>query len=137
MGLADPRGVPELRAAIARRLAQFRAIRCRAENVVVFNSAQQAIHLLATLLLEREDRVWVEDPGYPGARAAFELAGARVVPVPVDEDGLRVEVGARTAPRARMAYVTPPHQYPTGVSLGLDRRLALLEWAGRNDAWII
>src|SRR5262249_32943879 len=81
--------------------------------------------------------VWVEDPGYPGARAAFELAGARPVPIPVDDDGLRVEVGARTAPRARMAYVTPPHQYPTGVILGLDRRLALLEWASRSDAWII
>jgi GntR family transcriptional regulator/MocR family aminotransferase len=137
MGLADPRGVPELRAAIARYLAQFRAIRCGAENVVVFNSAQQAIHLLAMLLLEREDRVWVEDPGYPGARAAFELAGARVVPVPVDDDGLMVDVGVRRAPRARMAYVTPPHQYPTGVILGLDRRLALLEWASRGDAWLI
>ena len=137
MGLADPRGVPELRAAIARHLAQFRAIRCRAENVVVFNSAQQAIHLLAMLLLEREDTVWIEDPGYPGARAAFELAGARAVPIPVDDDGLTVEAGVHSAPRARMAYVTPPHQYPTGVMLGFDRRLALLEWASRSDAWLI
>jgi len=111
--------------------------RLQAENVVVFNSAQQAIHLLAMLLLEREDTVWIEDPGYPGARAAFELAGARAVPIPVDDDGLTVEAGVHSAPRARMAYVTPPHQYPTGVMLGFDRRLALLEWASRSDAWLI
>jgi GntR family transcriptional regulator / MocR family aminotransferase len=137
MALADPRGVPELRRSIARHLAQFRGIRCRAENVIIFNSAQQAIHLLATLLLEPGEQVWVEDPGYPGARAAIELAGARAVPIPVDEQGIRVEVGVRRAPRARMAYVTPPHQYPTGVILDLDRRLALLEWAGRSNAWLI
>ncbi len=137
MGLADPRGVPELRAAIARHLAQFRGIRCGAENVVVFNSAQQAIYLLATLLLDPGDPVWLEDPGYPGARAAFELARTRVVPVPVDDQGIQVDAGIRRAPDARLVYLTPPHQYPTGVSLGLDRRLALLEWAGRSNAWII
>jgi GntR family transcriptional regulator/MocR family aminotransferase len=137
MDFADPRGEPSLRAAIARHLAQFRAIRCRPENIVVCNSGQQAIHLLATLLLDPGDRVWIEDPGYLGARAAFELAGARPAPIPVDEEGIRVDLGIRRAPRARLAYLTPPHQYPTGVALGLDRRLALLDWANRNDAWLI
>jgi GntR family transcriptional regulator/MocR family aminotransferase len=137
MGLADPRGVPELRSAIARHLAQFRGIRCRAENVVVFNSAQQAIHVLATLLLDPGDPVWLEDPGYPGARAAFQLARARIVPIPLDAEGLQVESGTRRAPDARLVYLTPPHQYPTGVILGLERRLALLEWAERRNAWLI
>ena len=137
MGFADPRGEPSLRAAIARHLAQFRAIRCQPENIVVCNSGQQAIHLLATLLLDPGDRVWIRIPGYLGARAAFELAGARPVPIPVDEEGVRVDLGIRHAPRARLAYLTPPHQYPTGVALGLDWRLALLDWASRSDAWLI
>ncbi|HET9743637.1 MAG TPA: PLP-dependent aminotransferase family protein [Terriglobales bacterium] len=135
---ADPRGFPQLRAAIARYLAQFRGIRCRAEQVIVFNSAQQALNALAVLLLDAGDRVWLEDPCYLGARAAWErLGSAAVVPVPVDEHGIRVEAGLRLTPRARLAYVTPSHQYPTGVVLSLERRLALLEWAARAGSWII
>lgn len=134
---ADPRGLPELRAAIARYLAQFRGLRCRASQVIVFNSAQQALYALAALLLDRGDTAWMEDPGYPGAREALRLAGAEVVSVPVDEEGLRVEVGVRRAPRARLAYVTPAHQYPMGVALSLDRRVALLDWAAKTDAWVV
>jgi len=135
---ADPRGLPQLRAAIAHYLAQFRGIRCRPEQVIVFNSAQQALNALAVLLLDTDDRVWLEDPCYLGARAAWErLGSAGVVPVPVDEHGIRVEAGIRIAPRARLAYVTPSHQYPTGVVLSLERRLALLEWAARAGSWII
>ena len=137
LGFADPRGLPALRAAIARYLAQLRGIRCRPEQVVVFNSAQQALYTLAVLLLDRDEPVWMEDPGYPGARSAFELAGAAIAPVPVDEEGIRVEIGVSRAPRARLAYVTPPHQYPTGVALSLERRLALLEWAAENDSWVV
>jgi GntR family transcriptional regulator / MocR family aminotransferase len=137
MNGADPRGVPALRSAIARYLAQLRGIRCKPEQVIVFNSAQQARCALALLLLDRGDTVWIEDPGYPGARAAFELTGATVTPVPVDEEGMRVEIGMRRAPRARLAYLTPAHQYPTGVVLSLERRIALLEWAGRANAWVV
>lgn len=137
LNFADPRGLPELRAAIARYLAQFRGVRCTAGQILIFNSAQQALNTMAALLLNRGDRVWLEDPGYPGARAAFELAGAEMVPVPVDEDGLMVEAGVKRSPRARLAYVTPPHQYPTGVTLALERRIQLLQWAARNDSWII
>jgi GntR family transcriptional regulator / MocR family aminotransferase len=126
-----------LRAAIARYLAQFRGIRCDPRNVVVFNSAQQALQILAVLLLNPGDRIWMEDPCYLGARAAFELAGARIAPVPVDAEGIRVDVGMRRFPRARIAYVTPSHQYPTGAALSLDRRVALLEWAARHGAWIV
>jgi GntR family transcriptional regulator/MocR family aminotransferase len=134
---ADPRGLPALRSAIARYLAQFRGLRCTERQVVVFGSAQQALFALALLLIERGDRVWMEDPGYPGARAALELAGADIASVPVDEQGLCVAAGIRDAPRARLAYVTPPHQYPTGAALAPERRAALLEWAERRDAWVI
>lgn len=137
MDFADPRGLPTLRAAIARYLAQLRGIRCEPGQVIVFNSAQQALQALAVLLLERGDAVWIEDPGYPGARAAFELAGAALTPVPVDDQGLQVEIGVRRSPRARMAHVTPPHQYPTGVALSLERCIALLDWAAQNDSWVV
>ena len=137
LSLADPRGLPELRAAIARYLAQFREIRCTPRQVIVFNSAQQALNVIAALLLNRGDEVWLEDPGYPGARASFELAGARAVSVPVDGDGLVVDAGLKRSPNARLAYVTPPHQYPAGVTLSFERRIQLLQWAMRNRSWII
>ncbi len=137
LNFADPRGLMQLRSAVSRYLAQFRGIRCSADRVIIFNSAQQALCALAVLLLDRGDAVWLEDPGYLGARAAFDLAGAKLTPVPVDDEGLRVEAGLRRAPRARLAYVTPPHQYPTGVALSLGRRAALLEWAARNQSWIV
>lgn len=137
MAFADPRGLPALRTAVARHLAQFRGVRCAPAQVVVFNSAQQAVHALALLLLAPRDSVWIEDPCYRGARAAFELAAARLVPVPVDDDGMRVDLALRRAPRARLAYVTPPHQYPTGAALSLERRIALLDWATRRGAWVL
>src|SRR5215831_584278 len=137
LDFADPRGLPALRQSIARHLAQFRGIRCSATQVVVFSGVQQALYALSVLLIERGDRVWMEDPGYPGARAAFELAGAALTPVPVDGEGLRVELGIRRAPRARLAYLTPAHQYPTGAALSLERRIALLEWAGKSGAWLV
>jgi GntR family transcriptional regulator/MocR family aminotransferase len=123
--------------AIAHYLAQFRGIRCVPGQVIIFNSAQQVLQILALLLLNPGDRVWIEDPCYLGARAALELAHASITPVPVDNDGMRVEIGVRRSPRARMAYVTPSHRYPTGVALSLDRRIALIDWTARNDAWIV
>jgi len=137
LGFADPRGLHDLRAAVARYLAQFRNLDCSADEVVIFNSAQQAVLALALLLLERGDAVWLEDPGYPGARSAFAMAGARIVPVPVDADGLRVADGKRRAPRARLAYVTPAHQYPTGAALSPARRAELLAWAAARGAYIL
>jgi GntR family transcriptional regulator/MocR family aminotransferase len=137
LNFADPRGLSNLRVALAHYLAQFRGIRCDHRQVVIFNSAQQALRILAILLLNPGDRIWMEDPCYLGARAAFELANAAIVPVPVDQEGIRVEIGIRRAPRARIAYVTPSHQYPTGVALSFDRRIALIEWAARKNAWIV
>lgn len=88
-------------------------------------------------MLNPGDAVWCEDPGYPAARTTLALAGVRVEPVPVDEDGVDVDAGIRRAPAARAAYVTPSHQFPTGSVMGLGRRLRLLDWAARHDAWIL
>jgi GntR family transcriptional regulator/MocR family aminotransferase len=88
-------------------------------------------------VLARGDRVAMEDPGYPGARAAFEAAGAEIVPIPVDEEGIDVDALAGLRQRIRAVYVTPSHQYPLGMSMSAARRLALLDWAARHDAWIL
>ncbi|HYF21033.1 MAG TPA: PLP-dependent aminotransferase family protein [Ramlibacter sp.] len=133
---ADPRGQPLLRAAIADYLAGTRGVRCTGDQAIVLASVQQAVDLAARLLLEAGDGCWFEDPGYAGARAALQAAGAQVQPVPVDDDGLDVALAQQRWPHARMAYVTPAHQAPLGMALSLPRRLALLDWARRRGAWI-
>lgn len=130
-------GLPALRTAIAAHVAAARGTACEPEQVIVTNGAQQALDLTSRLLLDAGDAVWMEEPGYARARACFAAAGARVVPVPVDDDGISVEEGMRRAPDARLAYVTPSHQYPTGVVTSAARRLALLRWARAARAWVI
>jgi GntR family transcriptional regulator/MocR family aminotransferase len=130
-------GFPELRQAVADHLQAARGTRCDADQVLIVAGAQRALQILASLLLDPGDPVWLEEPGYPGARSAFIGAGARIVPVGVDRDGLDVAAGARQAPRARLAYVTPSHQFPLGVTMSLARRLALLKWASGAGAWIV
>jgi len=137
LSFADPRGAPELRASVASYVAQFRGMHCDPHQVIIFNSSQQALNALSVLLLDRGDAVWLEDPCYLGARAAFDLAGADIKPVPVDDDGLRVDLGIRRSANARLAYVTPSNQYPMGVALSLERRIALLDWAKRKDSWVV
>jgi GntR family transcriptional regulator/MocR family aminotransferase len=102
LSFAEPCGLPMLRAAISRYLALFRGIRCDPDQVVNFNSSQQAINALAVLLLDRADAVWLEDPCYLGARAALGLAGATIVPIPVDDEGIRVDLAVRRAHVSRM-----------------------------------
>jgi GntR family transcriptional regulator/MocR family aminotransferase len=89
------------------------------------------------MLLDPGDPVWLEDPGYIGARAALIAAGAQVVPVPVDQEGLDVHAGMARAPAARLVFVSPSHQFPLGSTLSLGRRLALIEWASRTGAWVL
>ena len=131
------RGTPELREAIVTHHAAGRGVRCSPDQVIVVASAQEAMDLAYRLTLNPGDAAWFEDPGYPGARGALLSAGARIVPVPVDADGLVVERGVATAPTARLAYVTPSHQCPTGTTMSVERRLALLDWAARSNAWIL
>src|SRR5262249_37547382 len=99
--------------------------------------SQQAIDLAARVLLDPGDTAWVEDPGYLGVRGALQAAGIRCEGIPVDAEGLNVEVGLRRAPRARLACVTPSHQYPLGVTMSLAPRMALLAWARQRRAWIV
>jgi len=137
LGELDPAGEEALRAAIAAYLGGARGVRCHADQVLVLNGAQQALHLVAQVLLDPGDSVWIEEPGYVGARVAFLSAGARLAAAPVDDDGLDVEAGVRLAPNARLAYVTPSHQFPLGVVMSAARRLALLAWARATGAWIL
>jgi GntR family transcriptional regulator / MocR family aminotransferase len=131
-----PRGSPALREAIAGYLHLHRGVRCAPDQILVVNSTQQALALTTHVLLNPGDDVWFEDPGYVSARRALLNGGARVRGVPVDHEGLDVRSGVRRVSGARMAYVTPSHQFPMGVTLSLARRLELLDWAGRTDGWI-
>lgn len=130
-------GYQPLRAAIAAYLRAARAIVCDPEQVIIVAGTQQALDLVGRVLLDPGDAAWIEDPGYPGARAALQGAGAVLTPVPVDAEGLAVAQGEQLQPDARLAYVTPSYQYPLGVTMSLARRLALLEWAGTHGAWIL
>jgi GntR family transcriptional regulator/MocR family aminotransferase len=126
-----------LRGAIAAYLGASRGVRCDPAQVIVTTSTQQSLTLSARALVQPGNAVWLEDPGYPGARVAFEAARARVVPVPVDEEGLCVAAGRVAAPEAALAYATPSYQYPLGVTMSAQRRDELLRWAGKAGAWIL
>ena len=137
LGFTDVRGYPPLREAIAQYVATARGVRCTADQVLIVNGAQHGIDLMARILLDPGDTVWVEDPGWRPMRATLRATGAQLVRVPVDEQGIDVHEGERRAPNARLALVTPSYQAPLGVALTLERRLALLDWAARADAWVL
>ncbi len=126
---ADPAGYYPLRVTVAAYIATARGVLCTPDQVVIVAGAQQGLDLAARGLLDPGDAAWIEDPGYLGARRALLAAGARLVPVPVDRDGIGVAAGIARVADARLAYVTPAHQYPLGVQMGLERRVALLDWA--------
>ncbi|MDB5076306.1 MAG: PLP-dependent aminotransferase family protein [Chloroflexi bacterium] len=130
-------GYGPLRQAIAAHIGVARGVHCSAEQVIVTSGSQGALDLIARVLLDAGDPAWIEDPGYTGARGALLAAGARPVPVPVDREGIDVAHGRAVCPSARLAIVTPSHQFPTGVTMSLSRRLALLDWARAADAWIV
>ena len=133
----DGRGYRPLREAIAQYLGSARGVKCSADHVIVVSGVQQALDLLTRMLLKPGDPVWMEDPAYFGATVALANAGAKVVPVPVDEQGLSVSIGRKVCPHAKGAYVTPAHQFPLGMTMSLGRRMALLEWASAAGAFII
>src|SRR6516225_4839571 len=137
MAYPDPVSFRPLREAVAAYLATSRGINCTWRQVLIANGYQDALDLIADVLLNRNDKVWLEDPCYPLARSALEAAGASLVPIRVDTEGVHVADGLARARRARLAVVTPSHQSPLGVALSLPRRLALLSWASAGGAWII
>jgi GntR family transcriptional regulator / MocR family aminotransferase len=127
-------GLLRLREAIAEQM-RSRGTRCDPEQVLVVAGAQRGIDLVFHLLLDVGDRVWIEDPGYPGAHSALLSAGARAVCMPVDPEGMIVDPATRGD--ARLAYVTPSHQFPLGMPMSLARRHRLLAWASESLAWIL
>ena len=136
LAYADPFGYQPLRDAVAEYLRAARGVRCSPEQVLIVSGSQQAIDLSARVLLDPGDTVWLEDPGYHGARGAMAGAGAIVAPIPVDENGLIVSEGRKRAPHAKLAFVTPSRQLPLGSTMSLERRLELIAWAA-DRAWIL
>jgi GntR family transcriptional regulator/MocR family aminotransferase len=133
----DPLGSRRFREAICEYLRTARAVQCEPEQVMIVSGSQQALQIAANVLLDPGDAVWMEEPGYRLARNVFTAAGCRLIPVPVDDEGLNVTAGMARSAQARAAYVTPSHQYPLGSAMSAARRLQLLNWAQRYGAWVI
>lgn len=134
----DSRGYVGLRDAIARYFARARAVRCTAEQVIIVNGSQQALDLIARVLINKGEIVAIENPCYGGALRAFQSHGARLLPVPVDESGIVVDhLKSGASKKARLVYITPSHQFPSGFVLTLDRRLQLLDWARSETSMIV
>jgi GntR family transcriptional regulator / MocR family aminotransferase len=134
MFYGDPQGLPALRESVAHYLQQSRGVHCHAGQVLVLTSSQQALQLLASTLLDEGDAVWMEDPGYPGARTAFAANGAQLIDMPLDDQGATLDA---ERPTPRLVYLTPSHQFPTGRAMSLERRLAFIEHARATGAWLI
>ncbi|WP_110516626.1 PLP-dependent aminotransferase family protein [Herpetosiphon llansteffanensis] len=137
LGYQDAKGYAPLREAIAKHISLTRQVQCSPEQILITNGAQAALNLAIHGLLNPGEQAWMEDPGYLGVRGVLLGAGATIVPVPVDHDGLQVASGIALAPHARLVYVTPSHQFPLGSTLSLSRRLQLLEWAAQQQAYIL
>jgi GntR family transcriptional regulator/MocR family aminotransferase len=137
LNYGSPLGDLAFRQALAAYLGTARAVRCEAEQIMVVSGSQQALEITARVLLDPRQPAWVEEPGYGGARHALAMAGARLVPVPVDHEGMDVAAGIKMCWRARAALVTPSHQYPLGATMSASRRLQLLDWAQATGSWII
>jgi GntR family transcriptional regulator / MocR family aminotransferase len=132
----DVAGYPPLRAAIGEYLAAARGLTGTADQVIIVSGIRQALTIAARLLLDPGDAVWLENPGYPGLRGPLVAAGAKLVPVEVDDEGLSLHAGQRIAARPKLICIAPSHQYPLGMTMSVARRLALLEYARRVNAWI-
>ena len=137
LALGDPAGDPVLRAEVARHVRGSRHVRCRSDDVVITSGAQAGLGIAFAAVARPGEKVWMENPGYIGARRALEAMGAQPAPVDVDREGMRVAQARVRWPDAVAAYVTPSHQFPTGGVLSLPRRLQLLEWAADHERWIV
>jgi GntR family transcriptional regulator / MocR family aminotransferase len=137
LSYGEPAGYRPLREAIASHVTAARGARCDADQVIVVNGSFQAIEMALRLLTNPGDPILIEDPGYEGIRGAAAALGLRAIPVPVDAEGFRVDDAINACPMARIAYVTPSHQMPTGAILSASRRMQLLAWAQRCQGWII
>lgn len=136
LGYGDPRGSEYLRTQIAQHLAANRGVRCDPNCVLVVPGVQHALRLCVAALFSSGDAVWMEDPGYFATQRTFQAAGLKLVPIPVDAEGLDVDTAQRTKVNVRGAYVTPSHQFPTGATMSMRRRIALTDWARSTQSWI-
>lgn len=137
MAYGNAMGYLPFREVIAEYLKTSRSVRCDASQILVTSGSQQALQLSAQVLLNPGDHVLMEEPGYPGARMALLSAGARLTPQPVDQEGMTLAKIRHSARAPSLAYVTPSHQYPLGMTMTAARRMSLLNWAGRSCSWII
>lgn len=137
MAYGDSTGYMPFREAIAEYLGAFRAVRCEPSQIMVTTGSQQGLQIAAQVLLNPGDKVWMEEPGYPGAIQAFMASGAEPIPVPVDQEGMKVGEMIRHARGAHAVYITPSHQYPLGMTMSATRRMLLLNWAQRTGSWVI
>jgi GntR family transcriptional regulator/MocR family aminotransferase len=133
----DAAGYLPLRKALAGYLRTSRAVACTPEQVIVFSGLVSAVTFMAQVLIDTGDPVWIQDPGWSHAAATFQLAGAGIVPVPIDDEGFDLVAGLAANPNARLAYVLPSCQYPFGTRMSMARRLVLLQWARETGGWII
>ena len=133
----DTQGTKALREAIAQYASRARGCHCDADQVCIVNGSQQALDIISRLFLDKDSTVVIEDPFYMGAKSAFEVAGAQVIPVAVDEQGIDISKTTLADKDAKLIYVTPSHQFPTGAVMSLKRRMALLDWANNNNAFIV
>jgi GntR family transcriptional regulator/MocR family aminotransferase len=137
LGYDDAQGYLPLRKALADHLRISRSINCGAEEILIVNSSRQALSLCGELLLTQGSQCWMEDPGYNGAKSAIRRFGGDICPVPIADDGMDVDYAIRHYPNAKLAYITPSHQYPMGNTMALNERIKLLNYAGEQQMWII
>jgi GntR family transcriptional regulator/MocR family aminotransferase len=133
----DLAGFRPLRETLAAHLKSARGVACEPEQIIITAGTQQALALIAAVFLDPNDEIWMEDPGYLSARNLFVLSRAKIIPVPVDKDGLNLKAAYKRSKKPKLIYVTPSHQYPLGVTMSLARRLSLIEAARAAEAWII
>jgi GntR family transcriptional regulator / MocR family aminotransferase len=133
----DPLGLEPFREVISNYLRTARGVRCDPQQIMIVSGSQQALEIASRVLLDSGDTVWIEEPGYQLTRAVLMGSGCRLVPLPVDREGMDVAAGIKRSGKARAAFVTPSHQYPLGVTMSASRRLQLLNWAHSSGGWII
>ncbi|WPU64538.1 MocR-like pyridoxine biosynthesis transcription factor PdxR [Peredibacter starrii] len=133
----EPNGLLYLRNEIANYVRKARSVLCEPEQVIITSGTQQGLYLTAKVLLEEKDKVWIEDPTYLGLSSILKDFKINMVPIPVDENGLDVDFAIKKSPKAKAVYVTPSHQYPLGMVMSMARRQALINWAIKNNSWII
>ncbi len=137
LSYGDTAGFKQLRIAIADYLKTYRAVNCTFEQILIVNGSQQGLDLIGRVFLNKKNKVWIEDPGYSGARISFLSTGAKLYPVPLTKEGIDLDFAVKNYPSPALVYTTPSHQYPLGYTMSISVRLKLLEWAKANGTWII